>query len=99
MIEKRETRIKLTDYHRKNIILLAQEGTPIPKIANKLHLPVNMVRQFFTKWDPQKYKPIPTKLGSKTESYFTNENDYGSFPTYKWEDLSKSEIDVYLKQN
>ncbi len=98
-MEKRITKIKLTDYHRRNIILLAQEGTPIPKIANKLYLSVNMVRQFFTKWDPEKYKPIPTNLGSKTEPYSTNEEDYGSLPTYKWEDLSKSEIDVYLKQN
>ncbi len=98
-MEKRRTKIKLTDYHRKNIILLAQEGTPIPKIENKLYLSVNMVRQFFTKWDPEKYKPIPTNLGSKTEPYSTNEEDYGSLPTYKWEDLSKSEIDVYLKQN
>lgn len=98
-MEKRRTKIKLTDYHRRNIILLAQEGTPIPKIANKLYLSVNMVRQFFTKWDPEKYKPIPTNLGSKTEPYSTNEEDYGSLPTYKWEDLSKSEIDVYLKHN
>ena len=98
-MEKRRTKIKLTDYHRRNIILLAQEGTPIPKIANKLYLSVNMVRQFFTKWDPEKYKPIPTNLGSKTEPYSTNEEDYGSLPTYKWEDLCKSEIDVYLKQN
>ncbi len=98
-MEKRRTKIKLTDYHRRNIILLAQEGTPIPKIANKLYLSVNMVRQFFTKWDPEKYKPIPTNLGSKTEPYSTNEEDYGSLPTYKWEDLSQSEIDVYLKQN
>ena len=54
---------------------------------------------FFTKWNPQKYKPIPTCLGAKTEPYYCNENDYGYYPTYKWEDLSQSEIDVYLKQN
>jgi|TARA_R100000081_G_scaffold67425_1_gene35024 hypothetical protein len=98
-MDKRKTKIKLTDHHRKNIILLAQEGTPIPKIAKKLYLPVNMVNQFFTKWDPQKYKPIPTCLGSKTEPYSNNEDDYGSYPTYKWEDLSQSEIDIYLKHN
>tara|TARA_R100000951_G_scaffold58504_1_gene49157 strand:- start:262 stop:561 length:300 start_codon:yes stop_codon:yes gene_type:complete len=99
MIDKRRTRIKLTEDHRKNIILLTQSGLTITSVARKLHLPVNTVRMFFTKWDPEKYKPIKTNLGSKTEPYSTNEDDYGSYPIYKWEDLSQSEIDVYLKQN
>lgn len=98
-MDKRRSKITITDYHRKNIILLAQEGVPIPKIARKLYLPVNAVRMFFTKWNPQKHKPIPTCLGAKTEPYSNNEDDYGFFPTYKWEDLSQSEINVYLKQN
>ena len=96
-VHKRKGKKFLTEFHRKHIILLAQTGITIPAIAEKLDLSVNVVRKYFTKWDLTKSNVFPVYLGSKAEPYSTNEKDYGSFPTYKWEDLSQSEIDVYLK--
>tara|TARA_R110000782_G_scaffold60315_2_gene124696 strand:- start:198 stop:497 length:300 start_codon:yes stop_codon:yes gene_type:complete len=88
---------RFTDFHQKNIILLAQSGLTIPEIASKLDLSVNMIRKFFTRWDRKKDKVVPIYIGSKEEPYNEDENMYGTYPQYKWEDLCQSEIDVYLK--
>jgi hypothetical protein len=98
-VHKRKGKKFLTEFHRKHIVLLAQTGITIPAIAEKLDLSVNVVRKYFTKWDLAKNNVSPAYLGFKKQAYYKDENDYGSFPTYKWEDLSQSEIDVYLKQN
>ena len=98
-VYKRKGKKFLTEFHRKHIMLLAQTGITIPAIAEKLDLSVNVVRKYFTKWDLQKDKVIPIHLGCKEEAYNEDENMYGTYPQYKWEDLSQSEIDVYLKVN
>tara|TARA_R110000796_G_C14462754_1_gene424666 strand:- start:220 stop:525 length:306 start_codon:yes stop_codon:yes gene_type:complete len=98
-VHKRKGKKFLTEFHRKHIILLAQTGITIPAIAEKLDLSVNVVRKYFTKWDLTKSNVSPAYLGSKRQAYYKDENEYGSYPVYRWEDLSQSEIDVYLKEN
>ena len=58
-----------------------------------------MIRKFFTRWDRKKDVVVPIYIGSKKEPYNEDENMYGTYPQYKWEDLSQSEIDSYLKLN
>tara|TARA_R100000935_G_C2805300_1_gene152358 strand:+ start:111 stop:416 length:306 start_codon:yes stop_codon:yes gene_type:complete len=98
-IYKRKYNRRFTDFHRKNIILLTQSGLTIPQVACKLDISVNMIRKFFTRWDRKKDVVVPIYIGSKKEPYNEDENMYGTYPQYKWEDLSQSEIDSYLKLN
>lgn len=78
---------KITDEMLKN-------GESLPTIAKKLN--INYSTLLF------KYKPVKKNFkyfnhfGHKKESYYSNEWEYASTPTYKFHDLSKSEIDFYF---
>jgi hypothetical protein len=90
---------ELTESERHSILKLIQKGYIITKVAKELKLPLHTVRSYFCKWHPRNYNVLPIHMGHKKDSYYENEEDYSSYPTYKWEDLSKREIEVYLKNN
>jgi len=85
----------LTEEDRNKILLLLLKGKPITVISNELNIPYSAVRRYFTKWSPENYKKIPALWYGKSEAYHDKEDDYASIPSYKWEELSKNEIDAY----
>ena len=89
----------LTDDQRNKVILLTQKGYTMVAIKRELGVSINVLKRFFTKWRPENYTVIPVIMNPKQIPYYENENDYADLPDYKWEDLSQSEIDLYLKKN
>jgi len=73
---------------------LLSNGYSLKEISKKLNIKYNTLTIY--------YKPeIKTikffsHFGSKKESYYSNEWDYGFTPTYSWESLSKSEKNFYI---
>ena len=100
MNRKKARRNTLLSYEtRSSIILIAQKGYTIRGIAEELDLPYTTVSRYFNKWNPENYTVIPAIHHSKREPYYETEDEYGKTPTYKWEDLSQEEINLYLKEN
>ena len=72
------------------------EGYTIPELAEQWNVNAVYLCQLYK---PIKINQIPNY---KREAYYEQEWDYGSTPTYKWEDISKEEKSFYydnLKAN
>ena len=90
---------ELTNKERMEVIILIQKGYAISWIKQELDVPTPALKRYFAKWNPQNYKVIPVIFSQKKIPYYDTENEYAELPSYKWEDLSQSEIDLYLKKN
>lgn len=79
-------------YKQKELIpFLISNGKTEQYICDRFGLSKKFVVNYFK----DLFMLQKTNLGAKLDSYYINEMDYGKIPSYKWEDLSESEIKFY----
>ncbi len=93
---KSRRKFEITFDERQEIINLAIAGHNMNKIAELMHpVPRYVIDNYFSKWD----RKNKVSFNSKSVPYYTNEDEYGSLPTYSVDDLSPDEIEILLKNN
>lgn len=79
--------------HLKKTIVLLRAGHSIEEVAAVTRQRENIVARIQHHFVCEVYKE--TKLGSKKESYFTEEELLNPFPTYTFKELSREEKKIY----
>jgi hypothetical protein len=87
----------LTHYQAQNIALFVIKGMSLREIAEMYDVPYKQVCQMFN-IQKERHLRVPLFFSSKTDPYYTNEEDYGNLPTYTWEDLCDEEKKLLEKK-
>lgn len=87
----------LTHYQAQNIALFVIKGMSLTEIAEMYDVPYKQVCQMFS-IQKERCLRVPLFFSSKTEPYYTNEDDYNSMPTYHWDDLCDEEKNLLEKK-
>lgn len=78
------------------ILLLQAKGLKPKKIADKTNLSLKTVNKYLLYYEYYNSSHDYVSVNSKQESYYKNEWQYGSIPTYNFEELSKEEKEFYI---
>ena len=87
----------ITHFQSQNIALLVLKGHSLKKISEMYDVPYRQVLQMFT-IQQERCLRVPLFFNSKTEPYYTNEDDYNSMPAYHWDDLCNEEKKLLEKK-
>jgi len=93
----RGKRFIMSEEQKQNIDLLVLNGYTIRGIADLYGCSYGIICKHFNIMKSKKIY-IPTiKISGKDQPYYTNEDDYGKKPTYRYSELSESEKEIFNK--
>lgn len=93
----RKSSKSITNEQKGNIDLLVLKGYTLRNIAELYGCSYGLVCKYFNIMKSNKIFITTIKIKGKTEAYYTNEDDYGKKPTYRYSELSESEKEIFNK--
>lgn len=82
---------KLTKTQQAKIKLYLLKGYSFQEIADMYNISLGKLQQYNRFQQEKDLKTVFVNLGSKKESYYKNENDYGKIPKYNFDELGNDE--------
>ena len=79
------------------ILLLQAKGLKPKTIADKTNLSLKTVKKYLLYYEYYNRSYDYVSVNSKQEPYYANEWEYGSMPTYNFNELSNREIKFYYE--